>query len=294
MVRTVQAPPSEKIVDPCHLLDGRTFADRGTFALYSSGLWSSADADKAYGIDTSANQLIYNRPSNKTPVRIIGVPADSTIGGGEGAPSDDDSLIPITGGGRLITINPLTGEQLGNVAWSGDSARATHSGEFVVTVRSGEVRAWSRDLSKSWVLTTSFGGPHGDVAIDDAGEDIFVMNNANGVRSFRVRDGKQTQLLPAGTAWEYGHVGARSRVKGEVILTNHNTGQTAGRAGRDGVAACRTDGSGLVDLLTFGYHGGEVPYNSQPMGVPSPDGTLVGFASERGGKVGLWIVRRAA
>lgn len=281
-----------QIVDPAVLVDAKTFAVLNPkFPLWSGGFWSAVDPQKLYGIDTGTWELVTNRVGGTGRVALAKVPQGSVIGGGEGATSDSDDLIVVAGGGRLLTFDARNGKALGNIAWSGDNAKPSHSGGWVAAV-GGPVRLYSRDLGYVRELVPSYGGPHGDWCLDEQGNDVWVMNNASGVRGF-YPDGRVIQILPPGTAEEYGHVSGCWKVRGRFVLSNHNVPATKGRPGSDQVLIARTDESGIVEVMAMAHHGGESPYNAQPHAVGLPDGRVL-FASEWSGSVGCYVVERAA
>jgi hypothetical protein len=291
------------------MLNGSTYADLGSFSQISNATWSNVHPNVIYG--TTAAKLVKQDAttgsiSSGSGGTIHDFAADGYssiwIGGdyagssGEGAISDDDRYICVTaysGGTPHILVWDLVGASIvGDIAAPAglDNAQISRLGNYVVVVGSGYTRVYPRDLTGSGRLLFA-SGPHGDNALNAAGEEIYVTNNAlapgptaAGVRSFRLSDGLITQVLPTGTAFEYGHTSGRNTNRpGWIYLSVYDNSASAGRVGHDQVVAVKTDGSGTVEVFGFEHHTDTTTYADQPQAVPSRDGSRVLFASEWGG-----------
>ncbi len=276
---------------PGRMLDGRTFRDLGSFAQISGAIWSNTDPNKLFGVDAQGNgNRLYSQNATTGALTVIasfGGYGFVTIGDSEGGVSDDDRYIVLLGypssGAKHIIVYDLIARSIvaDSVAPGGtDNAQISRKGNYVIVVGPG-TRRYTRTLT-SYLQLEPYGN-HGDNALDASGNEIYVTNNAPGVKSFRLSDGASTLLLGSGTAFEYGHTSGRNIHRpGWVYLTVYDNSVTAGRPGRDQVVAVKTDGSGTVEVFAFTHHTDTSTYSMQPHGVPSPDGRYVVFASEWG------------
>jgi hypothetical protein len=277
---------------PGRMLNGSTYADLGAFYQISGAVWSNTDPNKLFGVDSQGNgNRIYAQNATSgalTALYSFSAYSYVTIGDGEGGVSDDDHYIvlfgyPSSGGKHIIVFDLLARTVVADtLAPTGtDNAQISHHGNYVVVV-GADTRRYLRNLTSSIQLDPY--GNHGDNALDAAGNEIYVTNNAPGVKSYRLADGAATLLLGGGTAFEYGHTSGRNFNRpGWVYLSVYDNTVTAGRPGRDQVVAVKTDGSGTVEVFAFTHHTDNTTYADQPHGVPSPDGKRVLFASEWGG-----------
>lgn len=281
---------------PGRMIDGTTYADIGSFSTLSNAVWTNTDPNKLYGVDGGGDTKLYtqNATTGALTTKHTFAGYHVWIGGDssswEGGISDDDRYICLTledvgagGGNRLVVYDTVGDTLVGNIAKpSGmDNAQISRLGNYVVVVASGGTRAYSRDLTTSRLLTTTTN--HGDNALDETGREIYVTNNAPGVVAYILAGGSRN-LLPAGSAFEYGHTAGHALHRnGWIYLSVYDTVTTAGRLGWDQVVALATDGSGDVQVFGFANHntnGGT--YATQPHASPSPDGQRVIFASEWG------------
>jgi hypothetical protein len=272
---------------PGRMLDGTTYADLGSFSQVSQAIWANTDPNKLYG--QSGNTFVSQNATTgvRTTLHTFGAYSSISIGDYEGGIDDNDtyvSLIGTTSGGskHLLTYNIATDTVVADIAApSGmDNSQISRKGNYVVVVGGGYTRRYDRALTS--FITLYSNGYHGDNALDASGNEIFVANNATGVRSFRLSDGSSIQLLPDKTAFEYGHVGGHTDRAGWVYLSVYDPTTMAGRPGNDQIVALKTDGSGTVEVFGFAHHK-LMAYGNEPHGVPSRDGMRVMFASEWGG-----------
>jgi hypothetical protein len=277
---------------PGRMLDGQTYRDLGSFSQISGAIWSNTNPNKLYGVDSQGNgNRLYSQNATSGALTVIHAfngYSYVTIGDGEGGVSDDDRYIVLLGypssGGKHIIVFDLASKTVvaDKAAPSGtDNAQISRKGNYVVVVGSS-TRRYTRNLASSIQLYPY--GNHGDNALDANGNEIYVANNAPGVKSFRLSDGAGTLLLGGTTAFEYGHVSGRNIDRpGWVYLSVYNNTVTAGRPGRDQLIAVKTDGSRMVEVFGFSHHTNTTTYAMQPHAVPAPDGRKVLFASEWGG-----------
>jgi hypothetical protein len=284
---------------PGRMLDGRTYRDLGSFSQISGAIWSNTNPNKLYGVDSQGNgNRLYSQNATTGALSVIRAFTSFsyiTIGDGEGGVSDDDRFIVLFGypssGAKHIIVFDLTSRTVvaDKVAPSGtDNAQISRKGNYVVVVGS-TTRRYTRSLASSIQLYPY--GNHGDNALDASGREIYVTNNAPGVKSFRLSDGAGTLLLGGTTAFEYGHVSGRNIDRpGWIYLSVYNNTITAGRPGRDQLIAVKTDGSRTVEVFGFSHHTNTTTYAMQPHAVPAPDGRKVLFASEWGGSAAYAFV----
>jgi hypothetical protein len=282
---------------PGRMLDGRTYADLGSFNQVSGAVWSNTDPNKLFGV-SSASNVLYAQNATTGALTVLHVftgYATSSIGGwggisigdGEGGVDDTDTYIALmaqtsAGTQHIITYNLRTDTIVADIAVPNrpNNVQISRRGNYVVVVDTtlGFTRVYPRDLSSSIELYGR--GYHGDNALDANGNEIFVANNAPLVKAFRLSDGAATQLLPGATAWEYGHVSGRNISRpGWIYLSVYDNTVTSGRTGHDQLVAVKTDGSGTVEVFGFSHHQ-NIVYGAMPMAVPAPDGRRVLFGSE--------------
>jgi hypothetical protein len=277
---------------PGRMLDGRTYADLGSFSQIANAIWSNVDPNKIYGADAAGNgNRLYSQNATSGALTVLYSFAGYsyvTIGDGEGGVSDDDRYIalfgyPASGGKHIIVFDLIARTVVADVAApSGtDNAQISRKGNYVVVV-GATTRRYTRNLS-SYITLYAYGN-HGDNALDASGNEIYVSNSTGaGVKSFRLSDGAATTLIPEGSAFGYGHTSGRNLDRpGWIYLSVYDNSVTAGRPGRDQVVAVKTDGSGTVEVFGFTHHTDTTTYSMQPHAVPSPDGRHVLFASEWG------------
>ena len=277
---------------PGRMLDGRTYADLGSFAQISGAIWSNTNPNKLFGTDAQGNgNRIYSQNATTGALTVLHAFSGYsyvTIGDGEGGVSDDDRYIallgyPSTGGKHIIVFDLVNRTVVADaLAPSGtDNVQISRKGNYVVVVGSA-TRRYTRSLASSIQLYPY--GNHGDNALDANGNEIYVANSTgNGVKSFRLSDGAATVLIPEGSAFGYGHTSGRNILRpGWIYLSVYDNTVTAGQPGRDQLIAVKTDGSGTVEVYGFSHHTNTTTYAMQPHAVPSPDGRHVLFASEWG------------
>jgi hypothetical protein len=283
------------------MLDGATYADLGSFHFAPMALWSNTDRNKL--IACRDNTLVAQDATTAVETTIktfagyalrnpSGDPGIS-IGDWEGGISDDDQWIALIGwtgsAFNIVVYNLVTGQTFTTPAPAGlDNVQISRKGGYVIAVGGGYTRCYDRTLSG--YLTLYGNGYHGDNALDASGAEIYVANNANGVRAFKLSDGSSIQLLPDKTAFEYGHVGGHGD---RVVLSVYDPSTMAGRPGNDQLVEVRTDGSGLVAPFGFAHHS-IVNYGNEPHATPSRDGKRIYFASEWGGSGVYGFVAEAA
>jgi hypothetical protein len=278
---------------PGRMLDGRTYTYLGSFNQISQAIWSNVDPNRLYGVVGNAFARQDATTGAVTKLRAFASYTGITIGNYEGGISDDDRYIALigttsTGAKHLITYDVSTNAVLGDVAVAANinNAQISRKGNYVVVVndtdgtsRGQGVERYTRDLSSRINLTAY--GRHGDNALDQNGNEIYVSNNAPNVVAFNLATGAATRLLGGTTAFEYGHVSGRNIDRpGWIYLSVFDNTATAGRPGHDQVVAVKTDGSGTVEVFGFSHHTNTTIYAMQPQAVPSPDGRHVIFASE--------------
>ncbi len=287
---------------PGRMLDGRTYRDLGSFRQVSQAVWSNVDPNKLYGAIGNAFYRQNATTGALTALRSFSNYESITIGDYEGGISDDDryvALIGTTSGGsrHLITYSIAANSLVADIAVSGiNNAQISRKGTYVVvtnnptgTARGQGVERYTRDLSSR--INLSPYGRHGDNALDAAGNEIFVSNNAPNVVAYNLATGGGRRLLSGTTAFEYGHVSGRNiKRPGWIYLSVFDNSATAGRPGHDQVVAVKTDGSGVVEVFAFSHHTNTSNYAMQPQAVPSPDGTRVLFATEWGSSSALAFV----
>ena len=290
---------------PGRMLDGRTFADLGSFRQVSQAIWSNVDPNRLYGAIGNAVYRQNATTAALTKLRTFTAYRSITIGDYEGGISDDDRFMALigttsTGVRHLITYNVAANTVVGDVSVPStiNNAQISRKGTYVVvtnnrdgTARGQGVERYTQNLASRITLVRY--GRHGDNALDASGNEIFVSNNAPYVTAFNLATGQATRLLSMTTAFEYGHVSGRNIHRpGWIYLSVFDNRVTAGRPGRDQVVAVKTDGSGTVEVFGFSHHSTSTVYATQPQAVPSRDGKQVLFASDWGGGVYAYIAQR--
>lgn len=232
--------------------------------------------------------------------------SEASLGDHKGNPSDDGRLIAITArrsdGKRVIfAYNLETGEKLPDIDVSSEHevghTTVSPTGELIISysMATSERKSLRRrifttdgELLQAW---TEYERPgHGDFAIDNSGDEVFVGRSKSEPQQWqiikrRLRDGLVTTLSPPCTA---SHVSARNLQDPRWVFATFTEGRN--RPGfapyRSEISAVAIDGSGTVRRLA---KTNAVPngYLTEPHGSPSPDGRRVIFASNWGDKDGV-------
>jgi hypothetical protein len=220
-----------------------------------------------------------------------------TYGKGEGSPSDDGKYLPIIAERNgVLSIGSFDvqagrlGAMLDLPGWTNNDlnhAFMSPSGEFVIigsTHRSATGHRMYRrsDMAFVRLLHNRFTGGHADVARLDDGAEALIRQGDNGdLVSIRLSDGRlRTEVR--GIGWNV-HISARNiRRPGRVYISTFHHPSSAGYPLYRELFSVLLDGTQRIER--FGQcMFDRADYPLQAHACPSPDGSMVVFASGWGG-----------
>jgi len=296
------------------LLDGRSFRFLGIVKGISQPRWSNLDPNTLYGFN-GANAFISENVATgqRTTLHVFTGYTQVTFLTGKGSPDDADHYVAFVGthpdgtqavitydmqaGAVIATLDHLPA---GSVHWAGISqsgnymliqwvAQGSAQTQPGVDPRSG-VTSYTRGLRFMRQLTPL--GGHGDLGVDDQGNDVFVHMDSNtdktGVYSEQLDTtdfSQQTTVI--GPVFTEGHVSCQNIHRpGWCYVSSSPVSLLA--YGSEMVEAVRLDGSAIVEPFAYEFHTlglgtPHYPYQFEAESVPNPDGTKVAFASEWAG-----------
>jgi hypothetical protein len=213
-------------------------------------VWSQVDPTFMWA-NVNDNRLYKYYPLQGTTQTVRTFPVNVNLGDGEGRPDDFDHYIVLRTSTGAILYDAWADSYISaNLpsASSIDHMGMSHSGEYVY-VRYAPFGTsigygnwlFSRDLTPIRNINTGY---HGDVAIDENGDDVFVgFTNPGGglrVRSHRLVDNLQHDV--AFGNFVNGHVsGVGNQRPGWVVCSNHVG--SVGAVGYDQIISAKVDGS---------------------------------------------------
>ena len=288
------------------ILDGSTYALLGTCVGFGSLGWFNTEPHKVYQSSSSDNFFriqTFNPTTYAISTLFNKVFSDYTImshGGNEGNVSADDKTAalfgykPATGTDTWVVIydielDSIVSETNIGTAYSDiDWLTICQSGtRFVVQYNTDGVainqgtHSYDRNGANRIQLTTTTG--HGDLGIDQAGADVFVSYDLNGIyrlSSIDLITGVSTGLFP-NTNGEVsgGHISCRNLKRPGWAYVS--SGYNITTAAQEEVFAIKLDNSNTIERWckhNTALH--NTKYYHQPHAVPNQEGTKVIFASD--------------
>jgi hypothetical protein len=292
--------------NPRLFLDGTTYKPLMAPARPGEVRWHPQRADWMIFVSDDKAGL-WNVKTDETVVfdSLAGY-SQTSLGDHKGNPSNDGRLIAITArrsDGKLVIFayNLETGEKLPDIDVSSEHevrhTTVSPTGALIISNsmatsdrKSLRWRIFTTDgqLLQTW---TEYERPgHGDLAIDNNGDEVFVGRSKSEPEQWqiikrRLRDGFVTTLSPPCTA---SHVSARNLQDPRWVFATFTEGRNRPDFApyRSEVAAVAIDGSGTIRQLakTNAVANG---YLTEPHASPSPDGRRAIFASNWGEKDGV-------
>lgn len=270
----------------------------------SERVWSNTNPDIIYGfrfVDNVLNQFLsFNVRSfeSKELIKLEESEACS-IGRGEGSQSNDDQFIVFVcgdedGTSELISFNIKEQRILGRLELKEyvDWASVSQSGEFVIVESSVEKDAPRRlmrlaiDLTGAELLSDE--RHHGDLGVDQNGDDVFVMLGDRYISYVRLKDGRKVQLPVSGYIRKagHGHVSCRniSRPGWCYVSTYNNLIGAVKIAESNNLLGFGVPKPGVsrgqAVFEHWGYHeSGSDNYAATPRASASPSGRRIIFSS---------------
>jgi len=283
-----------------------------TIPLSSEWNWSNESPNKLFGVyfGPKPNQLV-SWSINENKIHVIHKFSEyekCNIGQGEGNISNDDKFIVLicskTDDDKdLISFNLQSRTVLGihpadsRINW----ASFSQSGKYVVVehntlkeVEAEEVVRFNPDFTDPTLLITQ--RSHGDLGIDEDGNDVLVMINTNHIQTVRLHDGARTKLKIGSwlSSFSFGHVscrntnrpgwcylstGGRNRAIGAIKL-----GAAKKQVSRDSLPNAPFE-SGIRAFEYWTHHNStSSTYWAQPKASASPSGRRVVFTTDWDGQ----------
>ena len=291
--------------NPRLFLDGTTYKPLMALKRPGDVRWHPRRADWMMFVSTHSVGLWNVRKDEILVLGTLAGYADASFGDHKGNPSDDGRMVAITAkrsDGKLVVFayNLETGEKLPDIDLSSEyevrHTTISPTGSLLVTYsmatsdpKSLRRRIFTTDgrLLQDW---TEYERPgHGDFAIDNNGDEVFVGRSKSEPEKWqiikrRLTDGLVTTLSPPCFA---SHVSARNLQDPGWVFATFTEGRN--RPGfapyRSEISAIAIDGTEAVRRLvkTNAVLNG---YLTEPHGSPAPDGRRVIFASNWGDKDG--------
>jgi hypothetical protein len=298
------------------LLHGTTYADLGSItASYDLMLWANTNAaigyvfrhgaglvqSWAHATDTSTTLRDFTSTHADQPVAYASIDT-----GYDGTVSTDDHLLGFVGvrsGGTswdVIAYDPIDDriEAIMNLAYAPSSVKVSYTGTYVVVmsasaganVYSMSARVGTTPGSMTLVRNLSAGQPHGVLAVDASGNDVFVLAGGLGT-SIRLSDGASTTLVTANQTLSNGYSSFAQGRPGWVYWGSEYV-DSAGEeteVGYGQMLAVKLDGSGTTQIFGFnrnmitGSGGAGLSYYKRPFATPNRDGKVVLFGSDAHG-----------
>lgn len=291
------------------VLDGQTYEIMANFIPMSTERnWSSVNGELMYGIIYDPQPNVFAswnaRTDEMTTYHVFSEYDRCTIGDGEGALSRDDRYVALvcSGGSRgqreVVSYDIVNDRILGRVATESDYnwASVSVSGRYIVIEnnKSGgsreELIRYDLDMTNPFKLTDD--RHHGDMGVDDNGDDVFVMISWDYISYIRLSDGALVRLGvtdPKGPIAGHGHISCRAHQRpGWCYLTSNEEGHVG--SVKIGIAENNPIGStynglpifqGVSEFELWGFHRSSgSSYDAQAKGSVSPSGTKVVITSD--------------
>lgn len=257
------------------LLDGRTFAAIKTISPPDRAQWSTQDPDVIYG-EAGTKIVAYNVVTGvTTTIKDFG--RTISLGNGEGAISDNGVLPVMDFAGNACSFDTTTGIASPWIAMghTPDNLKISHDGKVLIGVHEGNplgTMAYYVDGSQTPRQLRSYAN-HADTVAYQGRQ--YLVTVSPSVDRIDLETGATIRLLDSPNAFEAGHISGR--VPGTALLSTYSG--YAGRPGDHQVVSVSLDGSKQVRRYGFDFCTGS-PYEHEPHGVLSPDGTKALVASD--------------
>ncbi len=287
-----------------------------SIGLSASFNWSNLVPELLYGISYNPDPNVFGsyhiETKEFTEEYVFSDYQKCSLGHGEGNLSNDDRfalltcVVSDTEGQHLVTFDRAENKVLGTLKadpkynWAGFS----QSGNYVVVENSvpgvpgRELIRYTPDLQESRLLSTYV--EHGDLGVDEAGDDVYVMIGRENLTYVRLRDGQKVSielggLLGKWRSWNpgFGHVSCRNihRPGWCYISTKKRKVVGAVRIGypRPEFRSANRDGESVIRgyraLEHWGFHhSSDKDYNAQAKASVSPSGTKIIVTSDWDGR----------
>ena len=251
--------------------------------------WSNINPNVLYGLSRNPTKLNtfskYNISTGKvTHLREFIVYESCTIGDYEGSLSVDDNYVLLAcknsnGKKELVSYDIANNEVLGKISAASDFnwGSFAQSGKYIIVENNAPGQNKKRELvrydknleNKKVILDTS---EHGDLGLDDNGDDVYVFMAWDIISYVRLRDGALTELSITNRAGN-GHVSCRAiKRPGWCYISTRNQHQR--------IAAVKiSEKDSVVEVWGFSKSSSH-NYDAQPKASVSPSGRKIIFSSD--------------
>jgi len=259
-----------------------------THSLSSERIWSNIDPNLIYGLATAPKRNNFAKydvaTKTRTILRTFTEYDACTIGEYEGSISNNDRYVVLScedssGGKDLISYDIEEDAVLGKIRADSDLnwVSFSQSGKFILVENNAPGNSLDEELVRydkffkgKEVLTDN--RAHGDLGIDENGDDVFVMIFWDTISYIRLRDGLRVELSVTNRAGN-GHVSCRAiRRPGWCYISSRDQQQR--------IAAVKiSQNESVVELWGFSKATSS-KYGNQPQASVSPSGEKVIFSSD--------------
>ena len=259
-----------------NLMDPNTYENLGVLPFSSEANWSNTNPDLMYGIryvsGKANNFSVYNVKSQQLQTITTFSSYDHcTIGDSEGNLSDNDRYIVFRCDNTLISFDIETKTILGTTATQSNFnwASVSRSGQWILVENNNGsdpryVDRYDRNFGSQTRLTDE--RHHGDLGIDENGDDVLVMVSWDKIYSVRIRD-KYKKTITTGDIG-HGHLSCRNiRRPGYCYISSY-----AGPIYSVNLADGKVEHMGFTRTDSGNY-------SAQAKGTASPTGRALIFTS---------------
>lgn len=289
------------------IVNADTYESNQSFIPFSSErIWSNTNKNTMIGIRSNPKPIElswYNfRLQEYELVHRFDQYETCTLGHGEGNLSNDDQLLVITCTDKqsntdIISFDLAAKEILGlrraapNLNW----ASISPSGAYVVVENNNHpdpnpvLLRYSKFLENEVLLMNH--PSHGDLTLDDKGQDVHVMISSNSVFYVRIEDRQLVKLAIGNRKFKHGsgHVSCRNLKRpGWCYLSSYYSGHVgafkiggseSAKSGLVKLGSSRKRGPNAYEHWGF-HHSSSKSYRAQPKASVSPSGKKVIFSSD--------------
>ncbi len=291
------------------LIDGTTFdvLDKPS-APDGERRWASTDPNRMFHI--SGAEFLSYKPSIDQSTVLHDFTENGCdrirLGPWEGNLSIDDKRVALAcqQGSDLrvilygIDTDTIKASRLFPGRWGDDNVdwiSVSQSGAYVVINWADDegVRTYDANADLAPVATLTSDGSHGDACVDPEGNEVYVQmicgghpdRDVAGIMSYRLDTGEKTIIIPSDDFVCVGHISCRNYRRPGWVYVSSGTHKE--------VFAAKLDGSQTVQRFTH-THQSYASHSDhfEILGVPSPDGCEVMWASDWAGEVSAYTAKQ--
>jgi len=291
------------------VLDGSNYDILVNFIpLSSARSWSYTDPNMMFGIAYDPKPNVFTRWNANTgelqALRVFSEYDQCSMGSGEGSLSNDDRYVALVchGGSRgveeVLSYDIRNDEILGRVATRSDYnwASVSSSGSYIVVENNAsgssdrQLVRYDLDMQNRTILTDK--RHHGDMGVDNNGDDVYVMINWDYISYIRLKDGARVRLGVSNATSVlagHGHISCRATQRpGWCYVSSYEESRVgAFRLGIENETPIGTTFNGLplfqgvAEFELWGYHRSSgSSYDVQAKASVSPSGRKIVVTSD--------------